>query len=159
MDVFRGAAAAACFLGIIFSALETLIPGERFSKQINVIFSLIMVLTVAAPFVSGDIEFELPELSEEYDIDTDEVYRRNLTEAVQSNLCSEVGELLEKNGIITVKISADVNNFADGSISISKVSVSLSDPKDIKGAKKLLEEAFGEDTETEVYIEGSENGQ
>lgn len=159
MDVFRGAAAAACFLGIIFSALGALIPGEKFSKQLNVIFSLIMVLTVAAPFASGNIEFELPELSEEYDIDTDEVYRRNLTEAVQSNLCGEIGELLEKNGIIPVKISADVNNFADGSISISKVSVSLSDPKDIKEAKKLLEEAFGEDTETEVYAEGSENGQ
>lgn len=156
MDIFRGAAASACFLGIIFSALGTIVSGEKFSRQINILFSLIMVLTVAAPFADFDLDLDIPEISDTFEQNSSEIYSRNLTETVQSELCGEIGSLLEENGIIPVKISADVNNFADGSISISKVSVSLSDSKDIKRAERLLGEALGDDIRTEVYAEGSE---
>ena len=98
MDIFRGAAASACFLGIIFSGLS---------------------------------------------------------ETVQSELCGNIGALLEENGITAVKISAEVNNFSDGSISISKVTVNLSDGAEKDKTYKLLRDALGEDTVVEVKNERS----
>ena len=53
------------------------------------------------------------------------------------------------------RISADVNNFSDGSISISKVTVSLSDGAEKDKTYKLLRDALGEDTVVEVKNERS----
>jgi len=127
MDIFRGAAASACFLGIIFSALSGIMPDEKFSKHINMVFSLVMILAVITPFIGADISFDDFVPDEGISSDYGEIYAKGLSETVQSELCGNIGALLEENGITAVKISADVNNFSDGSISISKVTVNLSD--------------------------------
>lgn len=155
MDIFRGAAASACFLGIIFSALSGIMPDEKFSKQVNMIFSLVMILAVITPFIGADISFDDFVPDEGISSDYEEIYAKGLSETVQSELCGNIGALLEENGITAVKISADVNNFSDGSISISKVTVSLSDGAEKDKTYKLLRDALGEDTVVEVKNERS----
>lgn len=155
MEIFRGAAASACFLGIIFSALSGIVPDERLSKQLNVIFSLVMILVVVTPFIGTDISFDDFVPDESISTDYEKIYADGFSEAVQSELCGNIAALLEENGITPVKISADVNNFSDGSISISKVTVSLSDGADKDKTYRILRDALGDDTEVTADIERS----
>jgi len=152
MDIFKGAVASACFLGIIFSALSGIAPDEKFSKQINIIFSLVTVLIVITPFIGADISLDEFSFDESVSSDYEEIYSEELDKAVQSELCASLERLLSENGIAAVKISADVNNFSDGSISITKVTVSIPDKSQRDKAEKLLREALGNETETEVTV-------
>lgn len=130
-------------------------PDEKFSKHINMIFSLVMILAVITPFIGADISFDDFVPDEGISSDYEEIYAKGLSETVQSELCGNISALLEENGITAVKISADVNNFSDGSISISKVTVSLSDGAEKDKTYKLLRDALGEDTVVEVKNERS----
>lgn len=156
MDILRGSAVSACFLGIVFSVMGNLVPSEKFARQINVIFSLILALVIIPPFIGADIE--LPDFSDGDRIleDYSEIAEIRLMEEIQENICDSLAELLNGYEIYPLKISVDINNSADGSISINKAEITLSDERYADAARRIVSEALG-GAEVNVQIEGSEN--
>ncbi len=143
MDMLRGAAVSACFLGIVFSVLENMIPSEKFSRQMNVIFSLILLLVIVTPFAGADIS--LPDISgcdsvtEELEVNLQDSFNKQ----VSANLCEELSNLLESNGIYAEKITVNVNNSADGSISIKGSEIFITDSSRSADAEKIAGQALG----------------
>ncbi len=150
MEMLKASAAAACLLGIIFAVAEHMLPSEKFSRQINMIFSLIMVLVVVKPFVGAD--FDMPELSgntavpEDYSARTE----RLLEKEIRSNICDSIENRLVIAGINPLEITVDINNSADGSICINRVVVLLTDDEKTAEAEQIVSDALGDTAEITV---------
>ncbi len=114
--MFKTAAAADCFLGLVFCMLEKLAPTEKYSKQPNLIFSLVLALTVLQPFLGEDgVEITLfdentSEPLEEIDLQIEYMAAENVSDVLM--------DYLMENGINPIKISTEINNLEDGSIFI-----------------------------------------
>ncbi len=156
MDILKGSAAAACFLGMIFSILGNMVPSEKFSRQINIIFALIMALVIIPPFMGLQPEF--PELFEENDSapDTSDIINYRMNEEICGNICDSLADILGDKGIFPAEISVEINNSADGSISITKAEITLTDSTQEDNARRIVSEALG-GAEVTVKIEGSES--
>lgn len=156
MELFKSAAAAACFLGLIFAAAENLLPSEKFSKQIHMLFSLIMIAAVGVKLSSED--FELPDISpgEASGGIYEQQYDDFLDKKIQENICGSLSEILINNNIYPVNISVNINNSADGSISIKKAVITLTDLSEISDAEKIVSEALGDDVDVDIVMEGNE---
>lgn len=144
MDILKNTAAAACFLGIVFSVADSLNPSEKMTKQLRIIFSLILVLVTVPLITSADVE--LPDLgsitpSEDYSGAAD----RYLMGKIEGNICDSLGEILAEKEIFPVSISVSVNNTAEDSISITEAEVILAPGSDCTAAEKLLRETLGND--------------
>ncbi len=156
MDMLRSSAAAACFLGVIFSMLSNIVPSDKFNKQINIIFALILILAVIPPFMDAEFDLSANVISEEGIYDYSEIYNAQLNRQTQSNITEEMRKIFEQNGINTVKISVDVNNSADGSISITKAEIVIADREKLSEARKIASAALGRETDITVTAYGSE---
>lgn len=144
MDILKNTAAAACFLGIVFSVADSLNPSEKMSKQLRMICSLILVLVTVPMITSADVE--LPDFgsispAEDHSGAAD----RYLMGKIEGNICDRLGELLAENKIFPVSISVSVNNTAPDSISITEAEVILADGSDCTAAEKLLRDVLGND--------------
>lgn len=142
MDSFRAIALAACFLGIVITVFNSLYPSERFNKQIKTIFSLIFILSVAKPIVSGKLSF--PDMgdtvsasSDRYEAINDNTYQYFIS-SVESNISKSLaGKLREKN-IYPEEIETSINISDNGSISINEVKITLKDMSDSFEAKRCI---------------------
>lgn len=146
MEIFKASAAAACLLGIIFSCMGSMVATEKFSSQMNVIFTLILILVTASPFAKGGIDIsrftaDIPDVSDYTDI-----YEKNLNKEINTNICDSLEKILRENGIVSSKISVETNNYPDGSISITKAEITLSEGS-MSNAEAIIAAALGEDTE------------
>lgn len=156
MDVLRGVCVCACFLGTVFSVAESMVPSEKFMGMIKTVFSLMFVLVIVSPFVKGDID--LPE----FDIETGEVQdfsnitEIRLNEQINANICEELGRVLTENGIEPINISVETNNSVDGSISIIKAEITLSDEGRKNAALQIARKTLG-DTEIAIVIADKED--
>lgn len=158
MDMLRGAAASACFLGIVFSVMENMIPSEKFAKQIKVIFSLILALVIIPPFIGAEIDIPDFDISGAEQEDYSKITEIRLEEEICSNICDSLTQMLHGYEIYPEKISVDINNSADGSISITKAEITLDSSEKAAAAEKIISEALvGADVS--VKIEGSEKQQ
>lgn len=127
MEILRSSAASACILGIIFAVSENMLPSEKFAKQMKLIFSLILIAVIAAPFTEGEISldsFDMPEIAEE---DSTFIYNSSFNSLVSDNISDNLGKELSEMGIFPVKISVDINNSQDNSISIIGAEIIIRD--------------------------------
>lgn len=126
MDTLCSAAASACILGIIFAVSENMLPSEKFAKQMKMIFSLILIAVIIAPFTEGEISldsFEMPDIT---DKDSTFIYNSSFNSLVSDNISDNLGKELSEMGIFPVKISVDINNSQDNSISIIGAEIIIS---------------------------------
>ena len=141
METVKSAAAAVCFLGTAFSIIGCFLPAEKFKSEFKLIFSLMMIVIIAKPFISGDIDLKDTNASAvqvQADVDYGVQYGEELLrQSVCANVSGNIERLCaEKN--IAAKISADVNISEDGSISINRIDIKASDESSAYEAEKLI---------------------
>lgn len=141
MEAVRSAAAAVCFLGTAFSIIGCFLPAEKFKSEFKLIFSLMMIVIIAKPFVSGDIDLKDANASAvqtQADIDDSVRYGEEL---LRQSVCANISENIERlcaEKNIAVQISSNVNISEDGSISINRIDIQASDESSALAAEKLI---------------------
>lgn len=145
MDMLCQVSASACVLGIIFSVISNMTPSEKFSRQMNIIFSLILILVIVTPFANGELDMELSDITENIPEDHSYIYNEQTGRLISANISDNLGQVLADNGIFPLKISVDINNSGDGSISIIEAEIILPKDSDSGAAKMLAAEALGID--------------
>lgn len=159
MDMLCQMSASACVLGILFSVISNMTPSEKFSRQMNIIFSLILILVIVTPFADGEFDLEMSQISESTPEDYSYIYNEQTDRLISENISDNLGQALAEKEIFPLKISVDINNSADGSISIIGAEIILADSSDSEGAAKLAAEALGvERSLIIVKTEDTDNG-
>ena len=160
MEMIQKAALAACVLGIIFSMAGSLFATEKFSRQMNIIFSLIMLLAIISPFMGEELDFDISIDESGLSSDYDAILEKGLDRQINANICDSLRTLLMENEIISSEITVTTNNLPDGGISITKAEVTLRSGSESE-AERLLSAALGNETEisvsTDVYSIGDES--
>ena len=148
MATMKAVVLTACFLGIAVSIADTLKPGERFGKQIRLIFAVLFIIGITAPFLKDGI----PELSDIDSVEASAVYMDiqeavddQLKESIESNIGSSLGALLAEKEITADKITVSINIEDGKSISINKVTLRCGN---IAAAEAVIKAALG----TEVTV-------
>lgn len=149
MSVFSSVIGLACFVSLAISLVDMICPEKKFEKQLKVIFSLLFVISVATPFLKGDIILDFPEIDivsadvsiekERYD---DEIVKQ-IKENVEKGLRDE---LISKN-LYTKEISVSVNISDNNSISISKVIFYTENSEMEEEIYSEIRKILGEETE------------
>lgn len=159
MDMLCQMSASACVLGIIFSVINNMTPSEKFARQMNIIFSLILILVIVTPFVSGDLDMEFGDITENIPEDYSYIYNEQTDRLISANISDNLGQALAEKEIFPLKISVDINNSADGSISIIGAEIILTEGSDREEAAKAAAEALGvEKSLIIVKTEDKDNG-
>ena len=127
MDALRKIVLIACLLAIAISILDALYPSKKFDKQVHLIFSLIFLLGITAPIISGKIQFNIPDAenfkeSKNY-TDIQANVNKQYKTTVEENINKALTEKLSKNQINIKEISTKVNIADNNSISISEVDI------------------------------------
>ena len=159
LDMLCSAAASACVLGIVFSVLNGMNPSEKLSRQMNIIFSLIMIAVVIAPFAKKDFSLELEDMVEAAPEDRSYIFDNHLDDMISSNICENLGKVLADKGIYPIKISVDINNSSGDSISIIRAEIILTDSSLSEAAAETAAEELGVDKALiTVQTEENDNG-
>ena len=161
METFRAVSLTACFLGIVISVFNSLYPSEKFAGQLKIIFSLIFILSLIKPIVSGRLE--LPEIAEAAAASSD--YYESLggkaddyfVRSAENNISAAVESILHENGIYPEEVETSINISENYSISISEVKIELENAADAETARRCVSEQIGNNAAVTVIIaEGGE---
>lgn len=159
MDMLCSAAASACLLGIIFSVIHSMNPSEKLSRQMNIIFSLIMIAIVISPFAKADFSIEINNIPETVSEDTSYIFDNQMDRLISTNISENLGKALADKGIFPIKISVDINNSEGNSISITGVEIILKDSSVSDAAAENAAIALGVDRSLiNVKTEENDNG-
>ncbi len=150
MDTFKMISSTACFLGIVITAFSRLYPSEKFEKQMKTIFSLVFLISIAAPLLQGKIQ--LPDISETITASTE--YYQSISDnadeyfvrAVESNISTRLESELNLQNIFPLEIQTSVNISENNSISINEVNVLMPSTDYESEIKMLISENVGEET-------------
>ena len=119
----------------------------------KLILNLILITAAAAPFFKGGIDFDLSGFgsysNQDYGISQD-IYNEELRRQTSYNVSAVLLQQINAAGISCEKIETEVNISADGSISITKVTIKTDN---FKKAAEIVRSSLG--SETEVANENS----
>lgn len=145
MELMKKIILSACFLSVVITIADTIKPGEKFTQQLKMIFSLIFITGILSSALKGDLAFDIPAFADlEYSDDYNNI--ENAADTVlktetesKINACTE--DILLKNEVAFDKISSDVNIDENNSININRI--------DYKGtefeqARNVIIENFGD---------------
>ena len=125
MELMRKIIVCACFLSIVITIVDSIQPGEKFGRQLKMIFSLVFVTGIVSAAISCDFDFEIPAFAEVEDYEGYNNLDSTADQAVKNETEKRVNEyienLLEENGISFEKISSDININDDNSININRI--------------------------------------
>ncbi len=159
METVRSAAAAVCFLGTAFSIIGCFLPAEKFKSEFKLIFSLLMIVIIAKPFISGDIDIaeNKDEVVQTQAVVDDSV--RYGEELIRRSVCANISANIERlcsDKNIDAQISADVNISEDGSISINRIDIQASDESSASAAEKLIRSEIPGEYEITAGVESED---
>lgn len=149
MSAFSSVIGLACFVSLAISLIDMICPEKKFEKQLKVIFSLIFVISVATPFLKGDIILDFPEIDiVSADISAEnERYNDEIIKEIEHNIEEGLhNELLSEN-LYTKEISVSVNISDNNSISISKVIFYTENSEMDEEIYSEIRKILGEETE------------
>lgn len=161
MDTFKVMIVSAGFIAVVISLTESLYPSEKFSRQLKYIFSLIMILTIAEPIMSENID--VIETAGSVRITADQITEKSETvldyfkSSVENNINMELSRVLEEHNIIAEKISTSINISDSGGISINEIEITVADTVWEGEIIALIHEHMGKDTNIK-FKESSGNG-
>ena len=152
MEHFRSSVTAAAVAAAAVCLVENLVSGTRLRKQMKLLLDAVFAIAVLVPFTGRSAALELPEISNIPQPDSSfalEVYNESLCKTAAENVGAVLCEQLGAAGIACEKLDIDINISADGSISISRVTVSADD---FEAAGEIIRNSLGSETEV---IDGS----
>lgn len=147
MDTLAQTVTAACIIALGISLAESLIPMERFGKQIRWICTLLLFIGMLRPWVGTD-DWPLSQLPTD---DNDHTYTEDLQSAADSLLTESIAQQLKQtlnaslaeHKVNAEILSVDVHIDDDGSISIKQITVT----GNLLTATVYLREWLGDDAE------------
>jgi hypothetical protein len=155
MSGFTAAAAAACFIGIVISIVDSLSPSQKFSKQLKMMFALVFILCVITPITGGKVDFTeiaAPAIAQADSTllsgeSGEDYYVRSIVNNINRNLKEE----LKADFIETVNLQTSINISENGGISISVIDCTLKNPEQAEQAIAVLQAAVGTDVNINIY--------
>lgn len=147
MDQFRSAASAVAIASAAVCLTENLVGGTRLHRQMKLMLDAVLAIVMIVPFANGAASFELPEIGEHSLPDSSyalEIYNRQLTHTAADNVGSVLLSQISAAGIVCTDIVIDVNISEDGSIFISRVTVSSDD---FAAAEEVIRNSLGSEVE------------
>ncbi len=125
MEFMKNVMLTACILSVILTIAGHMKSGEKFSRQLNIIFSLVFISGVLASALKTGFDFNLSDYSIEAYEEEYTVMEENAMGAVENEaelrINNVIENLLRKNDVSFEKISSDININEDGSISINRI--------------------------------------
>ena len=145
MELMKKIILYACFLSVIITIADSIKPGEKFTQQLKMIFSLVFITGILSAALKGDFAFDIPafadlEYSEDYN-NVENAADNILKEETESKIDAYIEDILLENEVTFDKISSDVNIDENNSININRI--------DYKGtefeqARNIIIENFGD---------------
>ncbi len=145
MELMKKIILSACFLSVIITIADSIKPGEKFTQQLKMIFSLVFITGILSAALKGDFAFDIPafadlEYSEDYN-NVENAADNILKEETESKIDAYIEDILLENEVTFDKISSDVNIDENKSININRI--------DYKGtefeqARNIIIENFGD---------------
>ncbi len=104
---------AACFISVVITLADSVKPGDKFSSQLKLIFSLVFICGILTAALNGQYEsgFDLS-----FDTDNIETYdsisgaaESSVISSAESSIADTVRNVLDENGVSYEKITASIN--------------------------------------------------
>lgn len=154
MELLKEIIKAFCFIAVLLSISEFLIPDSGFKKCIRFIIGILFIISVIKPFLSDGVSLNL-NLIEEPDLSKLEDMQKELTDAIGNDYYSaledEIKDALQKSGIKVVSVDIKTQSDEYNNTVISSVTVKVSDKDDTETAKEKTEEIIGS-KDIEIYV-------
>lgn len=154
MELLKEIIKAFCFIAVLLSISEFLIPDSGFKKCIRFIIGILFIISVIKPFLSDGVSLNL-NLIEEPDLSKLEDMQKELTDAIGNDYYSaledEIKDALQKSGIKVVSVDIKTQSDEYNNTVISSVTVKVSDKEDTETAKEKAEEIIGS-KDIEIYV-------
>lgn len=149
MEALRKIVIIACLLAIAIAIVDMLYPSKKFDKQVHLIFSLIFLIGIITPFLSGSVNFNLSDIStveqsQNY-VEIQDNVNKQYVSTIESNISCSLSTLLNQNQINIKEISTKVNIAEDNSISISKVNIACNNINDNQKILNLIQSEVGQE--------------
>ncbi len=138
---------AACFISVVLTLADSVKPGDKFSSQLKLIFSLVFICGILTAALNGQYEsgFDLS-----FDTDNIETYdsisgaaESSVISSAESSIADTVRNVLDENGVSYEKITASINIEDDSRININEIGYKGDEPE---RAAEVIRENIG-DTE------------
>ncbi len=138
---------AACFISVVITLADSVKPGDKFSSQLKLIFSLVFICGILTAALNGQYEsgFDLS-----FDTDNIETYdsisgaaESSVISSAESSIADTVRNVLDENGVSYEKITASINIEDDSRININEIGYKGDEPE---RAAEVIRENIG-DTE------------
>ncbi len=125
MELLKKVILSACFLSIVISLADSIKPGELFTRQLKLIFSLIFITGIVISAVNADFELEIPVAADITELEGYEnlsgAAEQAILNSAETSVIDSVSRILTSQGISYEKIIADINIIEDGSININEI--------------------------------------
>lgn len=148
MDFMRKIVLTSCILSVAVNIAECVKPGDKFTRQLKTIFSLIFIIGIVTAGIKTGINFELPDYNEfEYNENYSEIEKTAqdfLKTEMEERINKVIEDILTEKNISYEKIYTNVNINQDGSIDINRIDYK---GKDFEQARTEIKKTF---TDTEV---------
>lgn len=125
MELMKKVILSACFLSIVITIVDSIKPGEKFSQQLKMIFSLIFITGILSVVIKGGLNFDIPayanlEYSNDYN-SLEDAADMAVKSETEKNINVYIEDILLKNDVSFDKISSDINIEEDNSIIINRI--------------------------------------
>lgn len=129
MDILKTSIFTACIIGIVSSFTDIAAPEGALKKQMKVILTMILILGIFTPFLSGGFKLDLNAADklvdqEEYE-DLSENFQEMYLNRSTENIKDVLINLIEQQGITVKKTVIDSQLNEYNSLEIKKVTVYL----------------------------------
>lgn len=150
MDGFRVIALTAGLISIVTVIFDTIYPSEKYSNQMRIIFSLVFVLSIAAPFMDGRVDVN--DISTYADVSSSNIENigdsteKYFIRSIENNISRNIGAYLTENQISFKEIKTSINISSSDSISINEIEIAVNDTAREDEIIALVKSKTGQDT-------------
>lgn len=152
MSGFAAWAGAVCMAAAGCTILHLLVGNKGVGKVFRMLTAAFFLCAVLSPLLKAKEQLSLPETALGEEIDTtalEKVALEQLKAGTESILLKTVNTALESHGLEAEKVEISMDISADGSISISNISVFVAPANDLRctWVKQIAEQRLGMEVE------------
>lgn len=125
MEHLHTAVTCACCAALGLTLAESVVPTERFEKQIRLLLAILMMTVILTPLTRLDLSVVTANAAyaEKTAADLTEIAQAAQQSAVTERIIAALNGALSSNGVNCEVIAADVHILPDGGICINEVTV------------------------------------
>lgn len=148
MEMLKKVTLIGCLLGIAFSMVELAAPSEKMKKQIKIVTSVVLLISVMTPFLKDGLVISVsapPDFSTDRNaIQMEEQVQQAYSSEINNSLERRAQAALQENGItvdnLCIVTETDEYNF----LKVKEITMSV-DRNSQAAAKEVLTALFGND--------------